>query len=1523
MRLAWKIFRAFVSVLLLLAVFVPAASYVLLSIDGVQNKVRGIASKELSRLLGADVGIERVRIHPFNRLSVRGMSLCLDGDTISSVGHVSAGFELYHFLHTGELVIDYALVDQADLRVTRTEPGAPLNVQPILDHLKSDEPREDKPFELKINTVILRRGCLSYDVLSEPEPAPGRFDVNHILVENLAVNAYIPQLSNSVYQIDLDHLSFVERSGLDLKRLQARTEITDRSISIKDLAVDLNDSRLSFEPITLAYNGFDDIRAALHRDRIALSTRTDSRLSLADASPFVPKLAETDLTLMFGLKVRGNLDELELERLTLRDANGGTLALNASATAANLDRPDSLDFNVGNCSLVFDGRELGSHLEPFLESSALAIINRIPVTGLNLKAKGNLTAGSLTLKSDGEAGALAVDGSYARQPGGTRLNGEISITDLNAGLLTANPQFGFASAEARGWVVLGGGVQRADAKLSVGRFDFGGYPFHNINAAAKIASKKQGEINITVDDPCLGVLAYFFYDARGEIPSLGATATVAHADFNALGLDKNRKDYIFGAKLTAELQGDQLDNIGGEINVFDISWLDSERHGLRLPKLRVTADPRGSAPGITVESALMDGSLNGIYTLSALPATFKALAADFVPALFGSPLPSVPADKVNDFTFDFTLHPSDEVSQFFKLPVAVVYDTQVSGEVRSEARKASLTVDAPYLRQGNKIIENTNVYVRLDSSDEKSMVYATTQFPTKKGNMAVSALINALNNRIDTRVNWMIERLIPINGTFDFSTEIFGLTPGKSSTGLPLEARVNFNPGTINFGDETWAIQSSAIELRPDFIDVRGFGLDAGSQRIDIEGRIGREDTDSVTIALDNIALLPIFETLEIDKAMIGGRATGVFTARDLLGDTPVLVCPHLHVNGIGYNRCTIGDADIYAAWNNEKKSFYLDADIIGPENKHSHITGDIFPLTEALDIDFSANEVPVGFLRPFMEAFTSDISGFASGHCRLFGTFKEIDLEGDVYADNVKIKIDFTNTYYIATDSVHIRPGEIKLDDITIRDIEGHTAKLNGEVGHTFFKAPTFRFDITDARNFLSFNGTPKENPDWYGKIYGNGGASVSGRPGVVNINVNMTTAPGSSFTFELSDRLDAEDYSFITFRDATPDSLRIPEKALSDVPEIVRALQQGLQQAEEDEPSAYNMDIRMGITKDARMTLVMDPTAGDEIKATGEGNLRLTYHSVDNDLSMWGSYTVDEGSYRFTLQDIIIKDFIIKQGSEIKFDGDPYGVKTSLEAYYATNANLSDLDKSFLQDKDLNRTNVPVHALMKVNGDVREPEIKFDLEFPTLNQDTYRKVRSIVSTEDMMNRQIIYLLALNRFYTPDYMESTTKGSELFSVASSTISSQLSSMLGKLSDNWSVAPNLRSDRGDFSDVEVDVTLSSRLLNNRLLFNGNFGYRDKSLNTNQFIGDFDIEYLLNKRGTWRLKAYNRYNDRNYYLRSAQTTQGVGIIFRRDFDNLFSFLRKKHTAPSDTTAIQKKSDSSEKSDKSEKIAPFIP
>ena len=204
-----------------------------------------------------------------------------------------------------------------------------------------------------------------------------------------------------------------------------------------------------------------------------------------------------------------------------------------------------------------------------------------------------------------------------------------------------------------------------------------------------------------------------------------------------------------------------------------------------------------------------------------------------------------------------------------------------------------------------------------------------------------------------------------------------------------------------------------------------------------------------------------------------------------------------------------------------------------------------------------------------------------------------------------------------------------------------------------------------------------------------------------------------------------------------------------------------------------------------------------------------------------------------------------------------------------------------------------------------MQSPEISFDLDFPTLSSDVAGKVRSIVSTSDMMNRQIIYLLALNRFYTPDYMNTDGSNNELASVASSTLSTQLGQMLGQLAPGWTFSPYFRTEKGD---MEVDLALSSALFNNRLLFNGNVGYRDRTTSNTTFVGDFDLEYLLNPSGTLRLKAYNHFNDQNYYLRSALTTQGIGILYKRDFNRFLPGLFRRRK-PAAKTPASSKSDSS--------------
>ena len=113
--------------------------------------------------------------------------------------------------------------------------------------------------------------------------------------------------------------------------------------------------------------------------------------------------------------------------------------------------------------------------------------------------------------------------------------------------------------------------------------------------------------------------------------------------------------------------------------------------------------------------------------------------------------------------------------------------------------------------------------------------------------------------------------------------------------------------------------------------------------------------------------------------------------------------------------------------------------------------------------------------------------------------------------------------------------------------------------------------------------------------------------------------------------------------------------------------------------------------------------------------------------------------------------------------------------------------------------------------------------------------------------------------------------------------------MSNVVGSNWSFGANLRTGETGWSELDVEGLLSGRLLNNRLLLNGNFGYRESYYSTNNFIGDFDVQYLLTPNGGIALKAYNQTNDR-YFIQSSLTTQGIGIQFKKDFNRWKEFIQ---------------------------------
>ena len=1486
-RNIYKAVRGVLFTAIVMVVAVWLALYILLSVPPFQNYVKDTAVKELSALIGSDVSVETLTVHPFNEVVLHGVKVNdRSGRQCLYVETLGAGIQLWTLLRDRKVALSYAEIIGLDARISQPSQGAPLNIQFIIDAFKpKDKNKPPKKFDLTLRNVVLRRCQVSFDREWMPRLADTlRTDFNHLRLFDLKADVNLPRISNDDISIDLRRLAFRLSGGLDVQTIALKTHITPKSLSVGNLVVKLPLTELRPSDFSLNFQDFAHIKESLEvgDHRIVM---VDNPVSPSDFGWLLPPLRDYSEPLALSAEISGNLSDVALDRFLLDSEDYG-VKVALSGRASDLLQSDKAAVKADGLEISLKSKAVAvikGHL-PSLSPAADRILSEIGdvdivAAGEGRPASGDVEVDLKAVTSIGSA-TLAATASGLKNRSG-HFKGELATEDLDLGVISGLQELGAANLTADFEGDLKGKDADGELNLYVGDVDYRGRVYGGVTAFARKSGKDcNAQIEVDNEISKMDLTADAHIDRQESWVDL--LANVAYLHPSMLGLLPKYPDHTLSGTLSAQLQGDNVDNVTGELRLTDFSFHAPNQKSIQLDRLLLTAANDEEGRHIVLKSDWLDGKVDGNFKVAELPLEVKCMAAEVFPSLLECQRPE--KGFTSDISFDLLVKNNNSLTEFFDLPFRMLVDMPVNGGIDGFDNTAWIDFDLPYLQQGkNKLVRDTRLSLRLDGDDGTARLGAATVFPAKKGDMSLNLNVFSVEDNVLADVDWMTLDNTFLNGSLSLGAQI----DKDELTGKP-EVAIDLKPSLLEFGTAKWNIDRSRISFKDGALDVKDFKLWHEGQFIDISGRASADPLDSLSVRLAGIDLGSIFETLNINYVAFGGIATGDLTARGALGKEPIASTDNLNVKGLAYNGAVLGDAILKSHWDNRQKEVTITADITGDEGNKSVIDGGIWVTRDSLSFDIDAHRVPVNFLAPFMEAFTSDVKGRASGTAKLFGTFSDIDLVGRVLADSVAIKLDYTNVYYHGTDSVYLEPGKIIIPSFRLYDRYGNSAIMTGELTHRYFHDPRFNFRISDVRNMLVYDTNAKMNPDWYGTLYGNGSAVVRGWPGTVSVSVDMTAVGKSSFTFVLNDTQAAEDYRFLTFSDRKKEE----EKLRADtVPSVLDAFRKKVEK-NDDRPSTFILDMRGTVTPSTLMTLVMDPVAGDKINARGNGNLQMDYDSESDALQMFGKYTLEEGTYNFSLQDLILRDFNIRRGSSISFNGDPFNGMLDITATYRVNTNLSDLDKSFSTDRELTRTNVPVDAVLMVDGEMQHPDITFDIELPTLTQDVTRKVKSIISTDDMMSRQIIYLLALNRFYTPEYMGSTSNGGELASVASSTLSSQLQNMLGQLTDKFTLAPSFRSDKGDFSDIEVDVALSSRLLNNRLLVNGNFGYRDRSTSTTTFVGDFDIEYLLSRSGNLRLKAYNHFNDQNYYLRQALTTQGLGVIYRKDFDNPFTWLHKK-------------------------------
>ena len=87
---------------------------------------------------------------------------------------------------------------------------------------------------------------------------------------------------------------------------------------------------------------------------------------------------------------------------------------------------------------------------------------------------------------------------------------------------------------------------------------------------------------------------------------------------------------------------------------------------------------------------------------------------------------------------------------------------------------------------------------------------------------------------------------------------------------------------------------------------------------------------------------------------------------------------------------------------------------------------------------------------------------------------------------------------------------------------------------------------------------------------------------------------------------------------------------------------------------------------------------------------------------------------------------------------------------------------------------------------------------------------------------------------------------------------------------------------------------------------GNVGVASDQTTSN-LVGDFNLEYLVSSDGRLRMRTFNRSNNNNLLNYNSPYTQGLGIVYREQFDTLHElwqkYMKKKKPKPTDSSSVR--------------------
>ncbi len=1278
-------------------------------------------------------------------------------------------------------------------------------------------------------------------------------------------------------------LKTAERSGLIVHNLKSDLRFHPQMMEFNDLYLKTNRSTLS-NYFAMRFSKISDMNDFIHA--VNMEARFgDSHIASDDLAFFAPQVKNWNRTLFIDGKLKGTVDALNGEDVTLRA--GINSSLTGDFSIEGLPRIDQAFIHV-------EADQLRTNY-----SDAVTFVPAIRrVTTPNLRQLGAISfSGTYTgFVNDfvtfgtlhTALGTLQTDINMKLPARGVPIySGNIRTTSFQLGRFINNPQIGNVAFRGE---VKGRGFRwnelEMDINGTVQRFQYGDYTYQNITAKGHLNSKAfDGKFQIR--DPNADLDLNGLITFSGGEPVFNAEADIRHANLQALQLTK--ENLSLSGQFDLNLRGRSLSNFIGSVNIGSATLMHNDKR-LSFDSLRVSSTVSNGVRTLRFRSNEMDGSVIGQFDLESLPDAFTLFLSRYYPSYIKPPRRVIPNQA---FTFDITTGVVEDYIKLIDSRLSGFNNSHISGSLNVAANNLKLDADIPHFSYQQYAFDDVRIksdgnFERLVINGEVSnaVVSDSLVFPATTFN--ITAQDDVSNITLNTTANQTINQA-------NLAAQVRTFSNGLS---------IHFQPSSFVLNGKEWTIQEGGeLDFRKNTVVQGSLVLRESNQVIELSTQpsdVG--DWSDLHVILGNINIGD-FSPFITRANRIEGLLSGTIVLEDPQNRFNVIA--DIRTDELRVDNDSIGHVDLKGFYNGNSGLITAEGANADPDHQI------LFDL--AIDIKDSANthtdritvkpvNYPVKILERFLGNLFSDMQGFLTGKLDIVGEGANRNFIGKGRLRDAGLKVNFTQVFYKIDDTdIELTENSIELGRITLRDKNNKTATVSGFIRHQSFRNMEYRIQAAvDNEPMELFNTTLKDNQQFYGRATGTGSMYLRGPQNDLYMYIEATASN--------------RDSSYITL---PPSRSRVSGQASFMIERLYGTEMD--ESAFRGSETNITYDVNLTATPLVNIEVQLDELTGDIIKGRGEGNIRISA-GTSEPLTIRGRYDIHEGYYQFTFQSLFKKPFILRPEANnyIEWTGDPYTARVNFEAIYeAKDVSFAPLASRLSLDRNFNSIREDVYVIAHMTGEMFKPTFTFDIEFPPnspVGSDASLAfgIQQIEKNENELTKQVTFLIVTNSF-APAETGIEGYGTALNELAYSTISGilfsemnkRLNQLFSKLLQNNDLTLNfsgalynrnlIDQQNGPFNinQTDVNISLGKSYFNDRvqITFGGTldvpFGETDLA-HTVQLLPDVSVALLINKSGSLRATFFYNQNQ-DMILRTGPTKPqqraGAKLSYRKEFNSL--------------------------------------